>query len=277
MPPFFDRLAGGGGVCAHRGARSLAPENTLLALELAMVLGADLWEADVRLDGGGRAVLIHDATCRRTTDCAERPGLAQHAPCTVGDLSPAEIDALDAGSWFLADDPFGTVASGEAAPAGHDAIRRQRVPTLEAALHICRAHAFPMNIEIKDETTGPDRAGLVAAVLDAVARTDTAELVLLSSFNHERLREARRLAPGVPTAALVEGRLPDDLVAYLQDLDADALHPRADLVDAALIATLRAAGLACGPWTVNDPAAFHALRAAGAVFVCTDWPQRVIG
>jgi glycerophosphoryl diester phosphodiesterase len=32
---------------AHRGARSLAPENTLLAARRGLEAGADLWETDL--------------------------------------------------------------------------------------------------------------------------------------------------------------------------------------------------------------------------------------
>ena len=34
-------------IIAHRGARSLAPENTLAAARKAHAVGADLWETDV--------------------------------------------------------------------------------------------------------------------------------------------------------------------------------------------------------------------------------------
>jgi len=34
-------------VIAHRGARSLAPENTLAAARKAFEMGADMWELDV--------------------------------------------------------------------------------------------------------------------------------------------------------------------------------------------------------------------------------------
>ena len=38
---------------AHRGARSLAPENTLAAARKTLEIGADLWELDVAMTGGG--------------------------------------------------------------------------------------------------------------------------------------------------------------------------------------------------------------------------------
>jgi glycerophosphoryl diester phosphodiesterase len=38
---------------AHRGARSLAPENTLAAARKGLECGADLWECDVNITSDG--------------------------------------------------------------------------------------------------------------------------------------------------------------------------------------------------------------------------------
>ncbi len=47
-------------VFGHRGARARAPENTLAAFELARTEGADGVELDVRFDGSGEVVVLHD-------------------------------------------------------------------------------------------------------------------------------------------------------------------------------------------------------------------------
>jgi glycerophosphoryl diester phosphodiesterase len=56
----------------HRGAAALAPENTLESLRLAIELGCDLVEFDVRQVPGGRLVLAHD---RPRGSFEELPGL----------------------------------------------------------------------------------------------------------------------------------------------------------------------------------------------------------
>jgi glycerophosphoryl diester phosphodiesterase len=267
LHPLLARLAGGRRVCAHRGARSLAPENTLLALERAANLGADMAEIDVRLAADGGVLVIHDATFDRTTDAGRGTAVA----ATTVDAAAA----LDAGSWFLRDDPFGTVAAGLLDEAAQAAVRAQRVPALDQALALCLRRDLPLNIELKIE--GPERDDLVRATLAAVDRASARGLVLVSSFDHDSLRALRRLAPELPVAALYEHGLPRPLAPLLQEMGAAACHPRADLVDAALIAELGAVGIATGPWTVNDRARFDQLVAAGAAWVCTDWPQRMLG
>lgn len=54
-------------ILAHRGARSQAPENTLLAFQKAFELGADGFECDIFLSKDGVPVIIHDETLDRTT------------------------------------------------------------------------------------------------------------------------------------------------------------------------------------------------------------------
>ena len=54
-------------VLGHRGARREAPENTLPAFELATAQGAAGVELDVRLDGSGRVIVLHDRTLLRVT------------------------------------------------------------------------------------------------------------------------------------------------------------------------------------------------------------------
>jgi len=67
---------------AHRGARSLAPENTIEAFTLAAKLGATGLETDVWLTADGVAVLDHDGTVR--SGLRKRP---------VGSMAAAELPA----------------------------------------------------------------------------------------------------------------------------------------------------------------------------------------
>ena len=52
-------------VIAHRGARSLAPENTLLAAQKGYDVGADMWELDVAMTCDDQLVVIHDEIIKK--------------------------------------------------------------------------------------------------------------------------------------------------------------------------------------------------------------------
>lgn len=74
----------------HRGAGRYAPENTMLAFEKSIRLGADLVEFDVRTTLDGRHYLLHDSTLEGKTD--------GHGP--IAGRTAKEVDAISAGVKF---------------------------------------------------------------------------------------------------------------------------------------------------------------------------------
>jgi glycerophosphoryl diester phosphodiesterase len=268
---FFDHLPGAGYVCAHRGARSLAPENTLLAAQLSLDLCADFWEMDVRMTADGALVVFHDDTLSRTTDVTARAEFAHRAPWAVHDFSLEELRRLDAGSWFLSADPYGTVANRDIPPEAAPRIAGQRIPTLGEALAFTRRHSLPMNLEIKDQKQAPGDTAIVEAVLRQIREADADGLVLVSSFNHDYLKAMHRLAPDIPLAALVGRRHPEDLVEYLTKLGVAAYHPDKDMVDVELVGRLAGHGVRVTPYTVNDMDRAVSLIDAGCFGIITDF------
>ncbi|MDI9413653.1 MAG: glycerophosphodiester phosphodiesterase family protein [Bacillota bacterium] len=107
-------------VIAHRGASSLAPENTLAAINKAIELNADLIEIDVHLTRDGHPVVIHDKTVGRTTSGSGK----------VSRLSLTQLKQLDAGSWF------------------GEHFKGEKIPTLEEVLLICQ-NRIPLLVELK--------------------------------------------------------------------------------------------------------------------------------
>ena len=105
-----DSAAGVRQIVAHRGAMTERPENTLAAVKRAIEVGATAIEMDVRTSKDGVLFLLHDATLNRTTDGTGAPG----------ELTMAELKALDAGGWFDAN------------------YRGEKIPTLCEAFELCR-------------------------------------------------------------------------------------------------------------------------------------------
>ena len=276
MISFFDKFPGTGYVCAHRGARSIAPENTSMALEMSRLCGADLWETDVHATSDGELVLFHDHTLERTTDVVTHPEFSARHSWNIAEYTLAELRKLDAGSWFLHSDPFDTIAKGEVPQADFLSIRAQQIPLLGDILNECRRYDFPVNLEIKDQTGTSADGVIVGQILDLLKVTGTEQLVLLSSFNHDYLRQAKQLNPAIATAALTEKNHPENLLAYLDEIGVDAYHPDQLITDSALIKQLTTAGIRVNLWTVNDLEKAKYFTAAGATFICTDWPQSMV-
>lgn len=261
---------------AHRGASSLAPENTLAAGELAAQAGARAWEVDVCLSADKVPVLLHDDTLERTTDVALRFGFASRKPWRVHAFTLAELRSLDAGSWFTRQDPFGQVAAGTAlAP---EECAAQRIPTLQEALQLSLEHGLALNIELKEplaEQGAQAGRDLVLAVAAVVESLRAEELCLFSSFAPELLRLAREHAPDVPRALLLAKRRGgvSEMLRALREVEAVALHPGRKLLALREIEQLRGEDVLVNVWTVDDADAMRELAKAGAG-VFTNFPQR---
>ncbi|MCG8639349.1 MAG: hypothetical protein MI862_06420, partial [Desulfobacterales bacterium] len=134
-------------VIAHRGARSLAPENTLVAARIACELGADLWETDVSMTKEGHLILFHDPTLDRCTDVASVfPG---RSSTRVIDYTLNEILRLDAGSHFVRTDPFGGIKDGAVTPEMIAEFKNEKIPTLEQGLDLVTETDWQVNLELK--------------------------------------------------------------------------------------------------------------------------------
>lgn len=258
---------------AHRGASSIAPENTLASARKAFEVGADMWELDVSVTADGQLVVLHDDSLTRTTNASALfPG---RAPWLISNFTLAEVKRLDAGSWFIESDPFGTIAGGTVTLDEQTTLHGQPIPTLEEALRFTQAHNWRVNVEIKALIPPLTGFPVVEAVVSLIESLQMAEQVLLSSFVHADMQQAKALNPAIAAAALL-----DEGEAWPTGLTVDAFHPHYTSVDAVHTQALRQAGVGVNPWTVNDPAEMKRLIAAGVTGIFTDFPQvlkQVIG
>lgn len=256
---------------AHRGAASLAPENTLASARRAWELGADLWEFDVRVTRDGVPILMHDLTLRRTTDCYRR--FPTRAPWWVHLFTLAEIRQLDAGSWFNEVDPFGQIRAGIISREERRAYRGEPIPTLEEALRFTRERGWRANIEVKG--SGSLAPELIARkVVEVVEGLEMEDYVLISSYDRRILRQVRALEGGIAIAIIVALR-PSDPVRYLQGLQVDAYHPGPLAFKPQDLERLREMGVAVNIWTYDAPERLAELATTGVSGICTNFPQRL--
>ena len=256
---------------AHRGARSLAPENTLQAALKALEAGADMWEVDISLSKDGQPVIVHDDTLVRTTNAVS--AYPHRAPWVVSDFSLAEIEHLDAGSWFEKTDPFGEIAAGHVSAQDLRAYHGIHVPTLDDVLVFTRTHHWSINLELKEQPELGKQAPIVSLVLERVRKLHMENQVLISSFQHEWLRQVRELAPDIEIAALIG-------IEEAQKIDWDTLefpmyNLHVDLATEELITWLKDAGRRVAVWVVNEPESMEHFATLGVDGIFTDFPQRL--
>ena len=264
-------------VWAHRGARSVAPENTLAAARAALAQGAFGWELDVRLTLDGAVVVAHDRGLRRVTDIARRADMPGRAGHLADRLTLARIRSLDAGSWFARRDPFGTVARGEVRPEDLESFAGERIPTLAEALEWTRQTGMAVNIEIKDMQGGDD-AWLVRETARLVRASGLEGRVLVSSFRPASLALFRDMCPEVPMGLLLDHRARAvsryGMLERLRRLGASAVHPPLKGLGSGAIGFFRDAGFGVNVYTVNSAEDMLWLAREGATAIFTDYPAR---
>ena len=236
LPPWpYPRLV------AHRGAGSLAPENTLAAMRVGASFGYKMVEFDAKLSQDQVAILLHDADLERTTN-----GLGRAA-----DHSYAALATLDAGSWFDA------------------AFRGEPIPTLEAIAQYTLAQNMASNIEIKPTP------GLEVLTGTAIARQVAHDWQgatvppLLSSFSRTALEAAQKAAPDLPRGWITK-QLDTNWLETLAQLGCASIHLHHLSLTESLVNAIHTAGFRLAAWTVNDPARAATLLKWGVDSVITD-------
>jgi glycerophosphoryl diester phosphodiesterase len=255
---------------AHRGASSLAPENTLSAARKGLEAGADMWELDVQLTADGELIILHDSTLKRTSNVEDV--FPHRRPWQVHEFTLDEIGKLDFGSWFREQDPFGQIAAGEVKEEDIKTYQGESAPTLEQALLFTRKHNWLVNLELKDLSNKPGNNLIVDRVIALVEKLDMADMVLVSSFNHKYLAQIASSYPQVVTGVL-DTKPHARPASLLRRLGAQTYHPRKNFLPLADIAGLRRQGYRVYFRTINDRKTMERMVRAGVSGIFTDFPQ----
>ena len=280
-------------VQGHRGARGLAPENTLAGFERALAVGVTTLELDVVLSADGVPLISHDTAPNPdlTRDASGRWLQARGQP--FNRLSLAEIGAWDVGRI----NPASRYARDFSEQAPHDG---QRIPTLAALFERVRqlgAHHVRFNIELKLNPARPDESPspetFVRAVLDVVAAHGMTPRVGLQSFDWRIQKLARELAPGMPLSYL-SAQLPrfntlaggewtaglrladfQDAPGMVAAAGGKVWSPNFNDLNQQLLQRARALELRVIPWTVNEVQDMARLIDWGVDGLITDYPDRL--
>ena len=283
----------------HRGARGLAPENTLAGFARALEIGVTTLELDLAVTKDGVLVVTHDPTLNpnivRTPDGR---WLAARGPA-VYSLTLEELKRYDVGrirpwtSYWLR---F----------RGQTPADGERIPTLEELFGMVKASgkAPRFNIETKlsperpSET--PDPETFAKLLVDAVRDAGLADRTSIQSFDWRTLLASKKLGPEIETVCLTSNayfggnlrrRGGQAASPWLGGLDPAAYggsvprlvkaagcgtwSPRKRDLSGRAVAEAHALGLKVVPWTVNakgDVARALALKVDGLI---TDYPSRV--
>ncbi len=185
----------------HRGARGLAPENTLAGFEAALTTGVSTLELDVVLSAEGVPVISHDPVLNPdiTRDASGRWLQAAGQPIerlTLADLKAWDVGRINPATRYARDFADQVPRDGE------------QIPSLGALFERVRelgANQIRFNIETKlqpgSSVISATPEAFVRAILEVVNAHGMAQRVSLQSFDWRTLQVAQRL-PDRPVAAI---------------------------------------------------------------------------
>lgn len=289
----FALQAGAFDLQGHRGARGLAPENTLPAFERALALGVTTLELDVGLTADDVVVVSHDPALHPAlTRDAGGQWLAGPGP-RIRDLRFAQLQAYDVGRL----DPDSSYARSY---PGQQPVDGTRIPSLAqvfARLQELGAREVRLNIEVKVSPARPEETrpyeAITDAVLEAVRKAGVQQRTTIQSFDWRVVRRVQQRAPAIPTACLTvqsansdntaDGtwtaglRLADhgSVARLVKAAGCATWSPNAGALTQPLVQEAHALGLRVLPWTVNDPAVMDKLIAWGVDGIISDYPDRL--
>lgn len=280
----------------HRGARGLAPENTLRSFEVALQHGVTTLELDIAITRDGVLVIHHDLALNPAVardaqgQWLQQPSAPIHT-MTWAQLQRYDVGRLKPGDRYGANHPEQVPADGARVPrlsdlfdlvkkGGHDKVRF----AIETKLDPRRP----------DATLAPEP--FAQAVVDEIRKAGMAGRAQILSFDWRTLQVVQRIAPEIPTVYLSAQR------PWLDNIAASAPQPSSwtagfrygehqsvprmvkaaggkfwsvyfgDL-DATKLKEAQALGLKVLVWTVNDAPTMERMLDLGVDGLITDRPD----
>ncbi len=245
-------------VIAHKGASGHAPENTLAAFKMALDMGVDMIELDVRHTKDEEIIVFHDQTLDRTTN----------GRGDVHDYTLEEIRELDAGSWF---DPK---------------YSDQKVPTLKEVLDLVDGRCKVL-IEIK-HMDHPHYHDFADKLVDIVREERNGfDWVILQSYEDMYLEEAHAYDERIETKKMLIGEDSAPLIAFYietrmhlgrseKEEQMSTLNPHFSTLSPRRVFRMHARGFKVFTYPVNDRENMIKMLNMGVDGIITDFPDILI-
>ena len=228
---------------AHRGASGNYPENTLRAFQMALEIGVDEIEFDLRMTRDGHLVVMHDATVDRTTD----------GTGAIGELTLTEIRALDAGKVF------------------GERFRGERVPTWEEALDLVQGKV-KLNVHLK-EGGNPDGEyeRKVAKVLRAFRMVGDSVM----ACKDENVGLFAEIDPRIACRIFPNNRSPDDYIRSSVEMGLRTMQPGRDMTTPEFVQKAHESGLGVHVFYADTPEDMRTYIGMGVDGILTNYPEQL--
>lgn len=231
-------------VWAHRGASAYAPENTMIAFEKAVQMGADGIELDVQMTKDEQLVVIHDETINRTSN-----GRGYVSSYTLDELRKYNFNN------------------------GFKTNRIMNIPTLEEVYEYMKTTSLTINVELKNNIML--YKGMEEKLLELAKNMKIEEQIIYSSFNRESIAKIKELAPCAKSGILYTATARwQEIESYAKQMGITALHPSFKAAkEKQLIQSAKENSLDLHVWTVNKGREMAYLVMKQVEAIITDKPD----
>ncbi|WP_418315951.1 glycerophosphodiester phosphodiesterase [Piscinibacter sakaiensis] len=277
----------------HRGARGLAPENSVPGWKKAIELGVDTIECDMGVTRDGVVVVHHDL--RLNQDITRGPDgqwLDKPGPL-IRELSFAELQQYDVGrlkpgSKYAQDFAEQQPVDGTRIPKLADLFELAKASGKADLRFDCETKLSPLE---PDATLPPE--AFAKRVIDEIRQHGMAERTMIQSFDWRTLQIVQELAPEIRTMYLSSPRTlkpePDGkpspwLAGFAPEQHGSVPKavkaaggtiwaPNQTYLTPELLAEAKSLGLTVIPWTVNQPEMMRKLIDMGVDGIISDRPD----
>jgi len=242
-------------IIAHRGASGLAPENTLGAFKIAIELGADMIELDIRPTKDQKAIVFHDKKLNRTTPVSG----------VVKNLYINELKRIDAGSWF-----------------NDIEHKSETIPTLDETIDFLKDHC-ELLVEIKSERRQIENEFL-HNLIKLINRHDVRDKVIIQSFDSKILKRFYTIYPNYRFQKLIVWKVPFIKVQFDQRLMLENIlkNPHYESINVDhryatpnLVRKIHRHNKKIYCWTVNQELRMFRLMNMGVDGIITNYPNKL--
>lgn len=251
-------------VIGHQGAPMLAPENTLWSFQRALQMNVTGLEADVAISMDGVPFLMRDLTLRRTTDVEKVFPDRQMDEASL--FNWTDLQQLNAGRWFLKDDPFWTVHT--LFQHEKERIANQTVCSLEQLLKLASYHNSTVVFRLRrPPPKHPCYDSWINDTLQAVRQSGVPQSLVMWTPDENR-NQVRQLAPDLIQTSVVKRSR-----QILQQSGISSLLLRYNQVSREEIGNFSEAHINLTLYTVNEPWLYSVLWCSGVSSVSSEAPH----
>ncbi len=263
----------------HRGARGLAPENTLPSFQACFDLGVYAFEFDLVVSKDEQLVLSHE-------------GWMNHLFCSHPD--GRAITEEEQMNHLLFQMPYDSIKTYDCGKRGNEKYPEQKAipsykPSFKEMVAYCENHSkqnntppIHYNIELKSYKDGKDGYGLVnpepkvfaKLVAKEIKALGIAEQCVVQSFDPNIVRAMKEAAPHLKLSLLVDNTRGLDYNIKSLGFTPDVYAPYFKLISNSTIEKAHKHGMRVVTWTVNEVDDMRRLIRMGVDGIITDYPNR---